>query len=84
MLEKLFKVNAHPEPMMIAEEINSAEFTAVKPDKLTNVTNTLVSDKLPTKFSSIIFFKRIKNHLFVIKIDNIRCNKSIVLIHIMI
>ena len=42
MLEKLFKVNAHPEPMMIAEEINSAEFTVVKPDKLTNVTNTLV------------------------------------------
>ena len=80
MLEKLFKDNAHPEPMMIAEEINSAEFIAVKPDKL-KMSPTLLS---PTLFSSIIFFKRIKNHLFVIQIDNIRCNKSIILIHIMI
>ena len=48
MLEKLFKVNAHPELMMIAEEINSAEFTAVKPDKPTNVTNTLVTNNLVT------------------------------------
>ena len=70
---------------MIAEEINSAEFTAVKPAKVKNVTNTFVSDKLsPIKFLSIIFFKSLKNHLFIIQIDNIRCNKSIVLIHIMI
>ena len=46
MLEKLFKVNAHPELMMIAEEINSAEFTAVKPDKPINVTKILVTNEV--------------------------------------
>ena len=81
MLEKLFKVNVHLEHMMIVEEINSVEFTVVKPDKLSDLsvikfTNILVTNK--------ILFKSAKNHLFIIKIDNIRCNKSIILIHIMI
>ena len=81
MLEKLSKVNVHLEHMMIVEETNSVEFTVVKPDKLSDLsvikfTNILVTNK--------ILFKSAKNHLFIIKIDNIRCNKSIILIHIMI
>ena len=42
MLEKLFKVNVHPEHMMIVEEINSVEFTVVMPDKLSDFMNVLV------------------------------------------
>ena len=57
MLEKLFKVNVHPEHMMIVEEINLVEFTVVKPDK--DVTNIKLSPILlsPTLLSSIIFSK---------------------------
>ena len=57
MLEKLFKVNVHPEHMMIVEEINSVEFTVVKPDK--DVTNIKLSPILlsSTLLSSIIFSK---------------------------
>ena len=58
MLEKLFKVNVHPEHMMIVEEINLVEFTVVKPDK--DVTNIKLSPILlsPTLLSPLIFFKK--------------------------
>jgi len=59
MPEKLFKVNVHLELMMIAEEINSAESIAVKPDKSTNVTNALVTNNFVTNevFIFNFFFK---------------------------
>ena len=58
MLEKLFKVNVHPEHIMIVEEINSVEFTVVMPDKLSDFMNVLVRHQ--HSCHQQIFFKSIK------------------------